>query len=211
MAFAAAETAVTPTSLNMERALCLHVASPVAPWFPEVSMRRVFAIVCCLTLSAGSALAQESGGGAGGGSSARGASGSPAGAPSTAARVNPTVPGVAPGAPAPGVANTPVDPQRNNVDANPPAQRLPGTTANEPNGSIHPGVPVSNGAVTTTPGSGRPDPGGANSSPGTGSAAAGKDAAKSAVADCMGLWDKGTHMTKAEWPLANAFRAGWTI
>jgi hypothetical protein len=49
---------------------------------------------------------------------------------------------------------------------------------------------------TNTPASsgGRPDPGGANSSP-----AARKNAAQAAVSECIGLWDKDTHMTRAEW------------
>ena len=164
-------------------------------------MRRILAGVFCLTLWSASALAQAGGGGApssGGGarSSAPAAAAPSATAPgTTAAPGSPNVPGISPGRPAPGVGSTPVDPQRNNVDANPPTQRLPGTTANAPNGSLQPGAPSA--AVPTTSGSGRPDPGGANSSPGT--AGAGKDAAKSALADCMGLWDKGTHMTKAEW------------
>jgi hypothetical protein len=168
-------------------------------------MRRILPTVLWLTIGSAAALGQTAGGGGAtaGGGAARSSGGATTAAPGiaapgvTAAPGSVNAPGLSP--PAPGVANTPVDPQRNNVDANPPSQRLPGTTANAPNGSIQPGVPLPNGAVTTTPGSGRPDPGGANSSPGTGSAAAGKDAAKSAVADCMGLWDKGTHMTKAEW------------
>src|SRR5436190_13785928 len=169
-------------------------------------MRRILPAVFCLTLWSTGALAQAGGGGGtgGGGGAASSGGGATSSAPAAAAPSatapapgSPNVPGVSPGRPAPGVGNTPVDPQRNNVDANPPTQRLPGTTANAPNGSLQPGAASPNAAVPTPSGSGRPDPGGANSSPGT--AGAGKDAAKSAMADCMGLWDKGTHMTKAEW------------
>ncbi len=40
---------------------------------------------------------------------------------------------------------------------------------------------------------GKPIPGGANSSP--------NRTGNEAVADCMQLWDKGTHMTKQEWAI----------
>ena len=49
-------------------------------------------------------------------------------------------PGMAPttpGAPAPGVANTPTDPQRNNVDAQPPTAILPGRAP-----SVSPAAPT---------------------------------------------------------------------
>src|SRR5436190_1766948 len=173
-------------------------------------MLRILPAVFCLALWSTGALAQAGGGGGtgGGGGAASSGGGARSSAPAAAAPSatapgttatpgSPNVPGISPGRPAPGVGSTPVDPQRNNVDANPPTQRLPGTTANAPNGSLQPGAASPNAAVPTPSGSGRPDPGGANSSPGT--AGAGKDPAKSALADCMGLWDKGTHMTKAEW------------
>jgi len=175
-------------------------------------MDRIAAAACCFLLSCAGALAQSGGGGgsAGGGAAAGGASRSGGGAAAAAARgatapgsatsgtsgTAGTVPGVSPGRPAPGVGNTPTDPQRNNVDANPATRLLPGTTANAPNGSAQPGGTSAPG-VQTPSSSGRPDPGGANSS--AIGAGAGKDPAKSAVADCLGLWDKGTHMTKGEW------------
>ena len=169
-------------------------------------MRYALATFCSLIIAATSALGQAGGGGGAGGGGAPGGGGarSSGGAPSTAPApgstvpsVSSNVPGVSPGRPAPGVANTPVDPQRNNVDTNPATRRLPGTTANSPNGSTQPGTPMPNGPVTTPSASGRPDPGGANSLPNNTRTA--KEQAKEALADCMRLWDKGTHMSKAEW------------
>ena len=91
-----------------------------------------------------------------------------------------------------------VEPQRNNVDADPPTRLLPGTTSNFPKWIDAAGQTVAECAAATPSASRRPDPGGANSSPGT--VGAGRDpVAKNAVADCMGLWDSGTHMTKTEW------------
>ena len=174
-------------------------------------MRFILTTLCCVVLGAAGAVAQSGGGGGGGsaggassGASSRG--GGPASSAPGSTSPGTVTPGLTPApgsttiprSPAPGVANTPIDPQRNNVDANPPTQRLPGTTANIPNGSLQPGAssPTVPGN-TSYSGGGRPDPGGANSSPN--SAGAGKNAAQAAVADCVGLWDKGTHMTKAEW------------
>jgi hypothetical protein len=177
---------------------------------------RIVTATAILLVTAGSCLAQGSGGGgsssSGGGGS--GAGGSSAGggrsggsaAPSSRATGTPTAPTV-PGSSlnprrAPGVGNTPVDPQRNNVDVRPPTLRLPGSTATEPNGSLKEGQASQPGALnsgnpdTKNPPSsgGRPDPGGANSS-----SASRKDAAQAAVAECEGLWDKDTHMTKEQW------------
>jgi hypothetical protein len=167
-------------------ARCLsEVANSGAP------MRFVISVVC-LALSAGTVLAQSGGGGSsGGGASSGGASrgGGAASAPSGSA-----VPSV--GSPmSPGAAAVPRSPAPG--DANPPSQRLPGTTANAPNGSLQPGArsPTMPGS-TPYSGGARADLGGASSSPNSATA---KNAAKAAVGDCMGLWDKGTHMTKAEW------------
>ena len=169
-------------------------------------MRRIVLIsVCTLLIPFASALAQSGGGGSGGGGGSTGSGaaaavgsattsgGTAATRPGTAA-----TPGIAPGAPAPGVGNTPTDPQHNNVDANPSTNRLPGTTANAPNGSMGSGgAALSPGADQTPGSSGRPQPGGANSSPN--STRTGKNPTQEALADCMRLWDSGTHMTKGEW------------
>jgi hypothetical protein len=149
-------------------------------------------------LISGNCFAQSSGGGgssggsAGGGSAGSGAgaaapgggsAGSLAPAPSTAISPTPR---------APGVANTPVDPQRNNVDAQPPTRRLPGSPAAGASGQPD---PSSNPSTSNPPPSGgRADPGGANSSP-----ASRRNAAQAAVAECEGLWDKETHMTRDQW------------
>ena len=172
-------------------------------------MLRTLATVCCLIIGSGGAVCQTGGGGAAGGGgttgggASRSSSGAPAAAPAPSAASTPgataspssNVPGISPGRPAPGVANTPVDPQRSNVDANPSSQRLPGTTANSPNGTTQPGATPPTTPQATS--SGRPDPGGANSSPN--STRTGKNAAQEGIADCVRLWDKGTHMTKGEW------------
>ena len=143
------------------------------------------------------------GGTTGGGASRSRLSGAPAAAPAPSAASDARryriafveCAGHIAGEPAPGVANTPVDPQRSNVDANPSSQRLPGTTANSPNGTTQPGATPPTTPQATS--SGRPDPGGANSSPN--STRTGKNAAQQGIADCVRLWDKGTHMTRGEW------------
>jgi hypothetical protein len=159
-------------------------------------MRLVFTTVCCLVIGTSGALAQSGGGASSGGgsTSSGGATGRAGGAPSAARSAPSPIPTGPP--PSPG-ANTPVDPQRNNVDANPPTQRLPGTTANSPNGSTQPGAPSQATPQGTVSSSGRPDPSGANSSPN--STRTGKNPAQEAIADCVRLWDAGTHMTKGEW------------
>ena len=165
---------------------------------------RITIAAVVLFLISGNCFAQSSVGGgssgaaAGGGSAGSSAVAAPAGR--GAGSIAPTVPGngITPIPRAPGVANTPVDPQRNNVDAQPPTRRLPGSTATEPRGSGQPSQPsdlTANPDTTNPPPSGgRANPGGANSSP-----ASRKDAAQAAVAECEGLWDKDTHMTKDEW------------
>jgi hypothetical protein len=105
----------------------------------EAVMRITIAAVVLFLIS-GNCFAQSSVGGgssgaaAGGGSAGSSAVAAPAGR--GAGSIAPTVPGngITPIPRAPGVANTPVDPQRNNVDAQPPTRRLPGSTATEPRG-----------------------------------------------------------------------------
>lgn len=179
----------------------------------EVSMRLPIAATILIAVG-GPCLAQTSGGSSSGGA-ASGASGGAAARSGGAAPIGratgspaPSVPNISlpPMPRAPGVGNTPIDPQRNNVDVRPPTERLPGSTATEPGGSLKEGRPPSQpGNLTANltansdtanppPSGGRPDPGGANSSP-----ASRKDAAQAAVAECVGLWDKDTHMTRAQW------------
>ena len=165
-------------------------------------MRFVVAFAVAALLS-GHCLAQTSGGGSGGAAGGSGAS-APSGTGGRAAAPPAPATGTSPSAPsvsAPGVANTPTDPQRNNVDARPPSERLPGSTATEPGGSSKQGQPGQAGSAENPnrsdpsgASSGRPAPGGANSSQ-----QSRKDAAQAAVKDCIGLWDKDTHMTRAEW------------
>jgi hypothetical protein len=66
---------------------------------------------------------------------------------------------------------------------------VPGTTAN-PNAAAAPNAQSS---------SGRPQPGGANSSEQSRKTQRGKNALNDGLADCMQLWDAGTHMTKQQW------------
>ena len=112
----------------------------------EAVMRITIAAVVLFLIS-GNCFAQSSVGGgssgaaAGGGSAGSSAVAAPAGR--GAGSIAPTVPGngITPIPRAPGVANTPVDPQRNNVDAQPPTRRLPGSTATEPRGPGQPSQP----------------------------------------------------------------------
>ena len=162
-------------------------------------MRRILAAVCCLAIGSGSALAQTGGGGSSGGGgttgggAARSGRGAPAAAPGAMAPGPAGTPatGILPGQPAAGVANTPTDPQRNNVDSNPPTRLPPGTTANTPNGTTQPGTPSSTAAGGTPASSGRPEPGGANSSPER--RRTGKNPANQAIADCMRLGQWHSH------------------
>lgn len=127
------------------------------------------------------AFGQASGGGAGGASAGGGAA-SPHGAasaPNAGAPPTSTAPN-APGLPAPGVANTPTDPGRNNVDVNPPTRQLQGQTP----GTTRP--------PSAEPGPRADPPGGTMSQP-QGRAAGRPGAAKSGNSDgyseCMALWN----------------------
>ena len=160
-----------------------------------------------IILSVGSASAQSSG--SGGSSSGSGSAGSASG--TTGGATSPGSPG---GSPALGSTPTgPVTPNRSNSEIFPPSRLAP-----KPGGSIpDPGTSTS----TTTPsnqtgntqngrgmvGSNPQDPAAAGSgrvpSPATGGAGGstktGKNPAEDTVADCMKIWDAGTHMSKADW------------
>jgi hypothetical protein len=171
-------------------------------------MRLIVTTAVCFFLTSAGVFAQSGGGsgGASGGGSSGGAAGgaSRGGGASAATPAAPSgsVPGgqavtpgtssmpTAPGAPAPGVANTPTDPQRNNVDANPPTRRLP------------PGVPArpdigtaTNPGPSGTPAPGRGQPGAAASRPG-----AARSANSDGYAECMAMWSPdGTRMSREAW------------
>jgi hypothetical protein len=153
-----------------------------------------------IIVSIGSASAQSSG--SGGSSSGSGSAGSASGTTGGA---------TSPGSPALGsTPSGPVTPNRSNSEIFPPSRLAP-----RPGGSI-PGTSTSttpsnqsgttqngsgtNGSNTqdpTTAGSGRvpsPATGGAG-----GSTKTGKNPALDTVADCMKIWDAGTHMSKADW------------
>ena len=96
-----------------------------------------------------------------------------------------------PAVPAPGVANTPVDPGRNNVDANPPTRSLEGAT------------PGTTGPATAAP---APQPGqpGVSTGAAGGNAAARPGAAQSAnsdgYAECMAMWSPANSgMSRENW------------
>ena len=86
------------------------------------------------------------------------------------------------------MGNISVDSQRNNVDAQPPTRRLPGSPA--AGGSGQPN-PSSNPNIQSTTLGWEGGSWGANSAP-----ASRRNAAQAAVAECEGLWDKETHMIK---------------
>jgi hypothetical protein len=84
-------------------------------------------------------------------------------------------------------------PSQSNVDLNPPARlTAPGAAAGPP-------LQARTGEAYQGSG-GRPQPGGANSTaPGKAPKKTGNDYSAN---ECMGFWDAGTHMTKAEWKAA---------
>ena len=149
---------------------------------------------------------------------ALGQTSAPVGAPSapaaaTPAPAAPVAPGAPPsGAPAfgptpgtPGVALPPSPsinsaPSQSNVDLYPPSRlTTPGGPAGPPTpGQVSPGT----SPLGQTPqGSGtRPQPGGASTTaPAKMPRKTGNDYS---VADCMGIWDAGAHMTKGQWRTA---------
>jgi len=137
----------------------------------------------------------------------------PAAAPAPAAPAAPAAPpsgapaiGATPGTPSPSGLVQPPTPSINstpsgaNVDLYPPSRlTTPGGPAGPPTpGQVTPGTPP---LGQTPQGSGaRPQPGGANTT------APAKEPKKTgndySLAECMVLWDAGTHMTKGQWRAA---------
>ena len=142
-----------------------------------------------LILSTGFALAQAGGGGGGsaGGGSAGGGGTTAPGAASTTQGASPGARSIAPttpARPAPGVANTPVDPARNNVDVNPP-------TSNQPTSPPHP---------TASPSDRIDQPGGASSGRAATRPGAAQGANSDGYAECMAMWSPAnTRMSQQEW------------
>jgi hypothetical protein len=96
-----------------------------------------------------------------------------------------------PAVPAPGVANTPIDPGRNNVDVNPPTRALERAPSGTPRA-----------APTLAPQVGQP--GAATSQPGGSAAGRRPGAAQSAdsdgYAECMAMWSpSNSGMSRPEW------------
>jgi hypothetical protein len=139
-------------------------------------MSRLSVATVLLVLSTGLALAQATGGGSGD------AGGGPAGGGGT------TAPSMAPNAPArpgPGVANTPVDPARNNVDVNPPTGNQPTSPPQTPTASpsdrIDQPASSSSGRAATRPG-------------------AAQSANSDGYAECLAMWSPAnTRMSQQEW------------
>jgi hypothetical protein len=156
-------------------------------------MRLLFSLVLMGPLSilyggANVSIAQTSSAPSGGGGPAAAAPGR-ASSPASPAPATPTAP-ITPGQAAPGVANTPVDPGRNNTDVNPPTRRLEQTN------------PSVSGPVISPPSPGIA-PGGQTSQP-TGKAAGRPGVAQSANSDgykeCMAMWSPAnTGMSREEW------------
>jgi hypothetical protein len=169
----------------------------------EVAVRTSVLTIIILGLGGTAAFAQTSA-----------PSSAPAAAPTAAPSASPSAaPQAAPGAPATGSpALTPNSsplpgggsvlppsasfnstPSQSNVDLNPPGRlTAPGAAA---------GPPLQGRTGEAYQGSGaRPQPGGANSTaPGKAPKKTGSDYSAN---ECMGFWDAGTHMTKAEWRAA---------
>jgi hypothetical protein len=156
----------------------------------------ITAVTIHLVIGASLAFGQAGGGGGGGGAGGSAGGGGAASAsrgtsaPGAGAAPTTTAPNAA-GSPAPGMANTPTEPGRNNVDVNPPTRHLQGQ----------------NPATTRTPMSGptpgAASPGGATSQP-QGKTAGRPGVAKSANSDgyneCMSMWNpKDTGESRDEW------------
>ena len=107
---------------------------------------------------------------------------------------NPSAPSGSALAPSPSFNSTP---SQSNVDLNPPSRLTnPGGPAGRPPSGQVPQGQMPQGSDN------RPQPGGANSA--TPIKAPAKTGTEYSVNECMGLWDAGTHMTKAEWKVACA-------
>jgi hypothetical protein len=147
-----------------------HLLRPILSW-QSASFRILALTALTLTLSICVASAQSEGG-RGGGASA-GGGGAAAGRSAT------TVAPIMPAQPALGAANTPTDPGRNNVDANPPTRQLEGAN------------PGTTRGPTVGPAPRNDQPGGTQTGP-QGAAAGRPGAAQSAHGDgcseCMAMW-----------------------
>jgi hypothetical protein len=154
-------------------------------------MSRLSIAAVLLVLSTGLVLAQGSGGGSG---SAGGAPAGRAGG-TTAPGAGPATQGGSPGArsigpntpaqPAPGVANTPADPARNNVDVNPPTSNQPTSPHQTP---------------TASPSDRIDQPGGASSGRAATRPGAAQGTNSDGYAECMAMWSPAnTRMSQQEW------------
>ena len=164
-----------------------------------------------VVLSVTSAYAQSSGSG---GSSSGGSSSSSGGAASSSGTTGRTSPGSPGGAPALGsTPSGPIAPNRSNSEIFPPSRLAPRPQGSiqDPNATTRPTTPSNQGRNNQTdPATGGDNPqdptalgSGRVPSPATGgvgsSTKTGKNPGLKLVADCMRLWDAGTHMTKADW------------
>src|SRR5262245_35447351 len=140
-----------------------------------------------LLLAASLALAQPGGSGAGGG----GAAAAPGGSSAPSAGSVPSGAPSVPAQPAPGVANTPVDPGRNNVDTNPPTRRLEGDNRGKTRASTADPAPRNDQASGTQ----SAPHGGAARRPG-----AAQSANSDGYSECMAMWKpSNTGMSRDEW------------
>jgi len=139
----------------------------------------------------GVAHAQTSSGSGGASGSTGGSTSSGTGSPTT--RAPSGSPGLTP------TPSGPITPNRSNSEVFPPSRVLPGTQGQVPNQT---GTP---GSTAITPETGTPSGGSRVPSPATGGVGSsqqsktGKNAARDELADCLKLWDAGTHMSKADW------------
>jgi hypothetical protein len=192
---------------QVEHSLTAHVAHPGSCL--ETCVRQIAATVLILALASGIALAQTGSGAPSGGASSGGAPSG--GAPPSAA---PAAPGATP-VPSTGPAANPalVPAPRTNTEVFPPSRnlQLPAPRATSPGGLSQPGA-TNPSAGAATPGAPQPrtsqpnasggtraQPGGASSSAQSRENRTGKNPVRDEYADCLRLWDRGTHMSKKEW------------
>jgi hypothetical protein len=154
-------------------------------------MRPTIVASVIISLTIGVAHAQTSSG-SGGTSGSTGGSTSP-GTGSPATRAPAGSPGLTP------TPSGPITPNRSNSEVFPPSRVLPGTQGQAPN---RPDTP---GSTAITPETATPSGGSRVPSPATGGVGSsqqsktGKNATRDEVADCLKLWDAGTHMSKSDW------------
>jgi hypothetical protein len=114
--------------------------------------------------------------------------------------VSPPTPTPGGGIGTPSAPNTSVFPPSRLLPTPAPSAAAPGQPGNPPAGAVLPGAPSGpDPNLPATASGARPQPGGANSSEQSIRNRTGKNPSNERYADCVKLWDRETHMSKADW------------